>query len=240
MPVYNTTPITPEIQEQLTIMASTDIRSMLANLEAATQQGTANATTIASQGVTLADVKATAVVEKNFTLQKAAFVLEGDVYRALIQHDMGSKFPGVTIYDNGGDLQMAEFIAIDPTSCKLELTATQWADNDFPLTVNLQARNVATVATSVGMSGYAVPGTSFTVRNNVAANRVEQSVDSGVNWNAVQNTNSIASAEIGADKKLYIHFPDGNNYVMELGVWFAASTGLNSTAVIAIPGSIAL
>ena len=134
-----------DLIQDLQTMANTDIRSMLAAVEAATMQGNTNAATIATQGVTLADVKATAVVEKNFTLQKDAFILEGDVYRAPIQHDMGSKFPGVTIYDNGGDLQLAEFIAIDPNQCKLELTAVQWADNDFPLTVNLQARSIASV-----------------------------------------------------------------------------------------------
>ncbi len=131
--------------QELQTMANTDIRSMLAAVEAATMQGNTNAATIATQGVTLADVKATAVVEKNFTLQKGAFILEGDVYRAPIQHDMGSKFPGVTIYDNDGDLQLAEFIALSETLCKLELTTSQWVDNSFPLTVNLQARNAASV-----------------------------------------------------------------------------------------------
>jgi hypothetical protein len=225
MPVFNTIP--PETQEKLIIMASTDIRSMLANLEAATAQGTQNAATIATQGVTLADVKATAVVEKDFTLQKAAFALEGDVYRALIQHDMGSKFPGVTIYDNGGDLQLAEFIALDTMKCKLELTAIQWADNDFPLTVNLQARSSATVAGPIGMSGYAVPGTEFKVRYNAAEMKVERSTDNFVNRANINDSANIAEAKIAPDGQIHVRTAD-NFYFYSLinnGSWQASNSG---------------
>ena len=147
-------------------MASTDIRSMLQALETVTTQTAANATDLAAQGVTLADVKATAVVEKNFTLQMSAFILEGSVYRASIAHNMNSTSPGVAIYDNDRDLQLAEFIAVDANNAKVELTASQRNDSSFPFTVNLQAKNTASMVsprTDLG-NGYSASLSNGTLR----------------------------------------------------------------------------
>ena len=182
--------------EQLSTMASTDIRTMLQNLEAIGTQTMSNAADLAAQSVTLADVKATAVVEKNFTIAKAAFLLEGNVYRAPIAHMMRSRSPGVTIYDADGDLQLAEFIVVDLDNAKLELSAGQFADNSFPLTVNLQAKVGSTLA--AGMNEYAINSLNMKYRYNPAVNNgtVEKSDIGSDVWTTHNNDTDILEAFI--------------------------------------------
>ena len=179
--------------EQLSTMASTDIRTMLQNLETIGIQTTSNAADLAAQSVTLADVKATAVVEKNFTIAKAAFLLEGNVYRAPIAHMMKSRSPGVTIYDADGDLQLAEFIAIDADNAKLELSVGQYADNAFPLTVNVQARMVsASTRGGVDIGG----GVIFSLMDGVLA-RFE-------NGGWMNYANSVTAAKYSNNRVVYL------------------------------------
>ena len=129
----------------LKTMASTDIRSLLETLETVTDQTMANSSDLAAQGVELSAVTSTALVEKSFTLQVSAFALEGTVYRASIPHNLGSTSPGVAIYDNDGDLQLAEFIVVNGNNAKVELTASQRNDGSFPFTVKLQCKKTASI-----------------------------------------------------------------------------------------------
>jgi hypothetical protein len=213
--------------ENLQTMASTDIRSLLNNLEALTTQTAANTSTAASQAVKLADVIATAIIEKNFTIEKIGFFLEGSVYRASINHMMGTRTPGVTIYDADGDLQLAEFIAVDKNNAKLELTPSQYADNAFPLTVNLQARNAATVAQPAGMNGYAVPGSVFKVRFNVLGRLVERSQDDFVTSENIGGSSAIAGAKIAPDGQVWVASDAGGYYYSPIinGEWKPSTAG---------------
>lgn len=200
--------------EQLSTMFSTDIRSTLENLEMVGTQTAANAADLAVQSVTLADVKATAVIEKIFSIAKAAFLLEGNVYRAPIAHMMKSRSPGVTVYDADGDLQLAQFIAVDSDNAKLELSARQFADNSFPLTVNLQAKVGSTLV--VGAWRLA-PGTNESFQ--LLDGKVNRSTNGGASVDFVVWADQVAASAFVSGNFVYMVSDTNVNKKSQIGIW---------------------
>ena len=130
------------ILEGVNLMASTDIRSTLNALEMVITQSVASTAGLASQVAAFSALSNATVVQKSFNLLKAAFLLEGAVYRAPIAHNMATRSPVCAVYDADGDLQLVQVIGLDASNLKIELTASQYNDNTYPLTVNLQAQNI--------------------------------------------------------------------------------------------------
>lgn len=170
------------------VMATTDIKTILGGMDAISTQSMANATAIATQGTTLATIATSAVSEKIIALNKAQFQLNNGFWNAAVEHNLGTRFPGISVYDNDGDLQLVEFVAINENSGRLVLTASQYNDNNYPLTVNLQGRNVAIVSPSAP----SLPlGSGFSARFSSGA--VEVSRPDGTKFN-LETAGSIIEA----------------------------------------------
>lgn len=152
MSTYNPIPITPEIQEQLEIMANTDIRSFKKMLTDLSAQVTEQGLDLATTGAKVVSMEATMVIENTFTVSKAAFVKAGEFWVYDLVHDMNSLTPDVAIYDTdpvtgkAADLQLIQTIGLTPNSFRIELNADEYAGNNFPFVVNVQAKNTPVAA----------------------------------------------------------------------------------------------
>ena len=203
-------------------MPGSDIRSMIEAAERSTLQGEANALKLTQQGVTIASTIAEMVVERVITVEKSAFNLLNSVWIADIEHSLNNSKPSVTVYDNDGDLQLVEFIAVDANNGRLELSANQYRDNAFPLTIKLQGKPSSTVAVSemnvVTLSQF---GMKFRRNASNSGGSIESSPIGAESWINFGTSDNISSAHI-LGEVLYVIGASGS-YALNLpsGGWYA-------------------
>ena len=142
MPVYNGSnsslgTLTSIQLENLSLMADTDVRSILQSLEAAATAQQAVNSRIDDTRTLLSKVKNATTAERKVQIEKPSFVLTGLIWIAQCIHDLDDDRPSVTIYDNNGDEQLIQFVAKTKTSGILELTQAQYDGNAFPLLVSV-------------------------------------------------------------------------------------------------------
>lgn len=145
MPVYNApiaslSTLTPQQQENLILMADTDVRSILQSLEAVKAIQVEQAVQDSNTRLLLSKVRNSTTLDKQVVIDKTSFVLTGAIWIAQCVHDLDDLRPVVSIYDAAGDQQLIQFVAKTNTSGIIELTQTQYNENAFPLTVSLSGR----------------------------------------------------------------------------------------------------
>ena len=145
MPVYNApiaslSTLTPLQQENLIIMADTDVRSILQSLEAVKAMQVEQAAQNDDTRSLISKVRNSTTLDKQVTIEKTSFVLTGVIWIAQCVHDLDDLRPVVSIYDATGDQQLIQFVAKTNTSGIVELTQAQYNDNAFPLTISLNGR----------------------------------------------------------------------------------------------------
>lgn len=191
---------TLQILASINLMANTDVLGLAKAMEEFKTAQLAQSASIQSQGVTLADIKATSVVEKEFSIPKAAFVLEGTLYKALVIHDLANMLPDVTIIDASKQTQLVQVDSYELNSFKLVQTSAQWEGNDFPFTVKVQ-----------GSMGDAIPVSSGSWKKQATSDRyyrlmngvVDRSAD-GVNVENPSLLSQITEAFMaGASELVY-------------------------------------
>jgi hypothetical protein len=134
------------------LMASTDIRSFKKMVSDLNQSVAQQAEALTVQGAKVVSMETSMVIEKSFTVAKAAFNKVGDYWIYDLNHNMASLTPDVTIYDADKDLQSIQTIVQSSSVLRLELSEEEYQGNSFPLEVTVQAKNapVAYVGTEIG------------------------------------------------------------------------------------------
>ena len=145
MPVYNApiaslSTLTPQQQENLILMADTDVRTVLQSLEAIKAIQVKQTTQNEDTRRLLSKVRNSTTLDRQVQIEKSSFVLTGGVWITQCDYDLDDSRPVVSIYDATGDQQLIQFVAKTSSSGVVELTQTQYDDNAFPLTVSLSGR----------------------------------------------------------------------------------------------------
>jgi hypothetical protein len=242
MPVFNT--ISPETQEVIIAMANTDIRSfkkMFADLSAqVTDQGLELATT----GAKVVSMEATMVIENTFTVLKAAFVAAGEFWVYDLVHDMNSLTPDVAIYDTdpatgkAADLQLIQTIGLTPNSFRIELNADEYAGNNFPLVVNVQAKN--TPVSAIGQWKLIPTGDRYW---RLLDGKLDRSADGQTVENAAFVVDVTAAVMSPTQQRIYLKKLDGTIAYVDngnLGAGLTAQALAEYDAVVAAVGAITL
>jgi hypothetical protein len=139
----------------MAIYNPSDIRNFKKMLADQAVQLTEQAAQIAVTGAKLVTLETTMVIENTFAVAKAAFVLIDEFWVYNLVHQMNSVTPDVTIFDAGGDAQLIQTIGMDANTLKIELNQGEYDGGNFPLTVNIQAKN--SPVSSVFVAGQWVP-----------------------------------------------------------------------------------
>ena len=153
MPVFNVansdlSSLTQAQQDNLILMANTDIRTVLSNLASLSTVQASQTTSIALNTAGVTELKAVTVIEKTQVLAKTSFTFAANVWSINIFHELNSKFPITAIFDATGDAQFIQFVGKDLMNGTVELTQAQYDSNTFPLNIVLHARPLAIVAGS--------------------------------------------------------------------------------------------
>ena len=163
MPVFNVinsslSTFTQTQQDNLILMADTDVRSILQSLEAIKAVQVEQSTQGDNTRFLLSKVRNSTTLDRQVVIEKASFVFVGGVWLAQCAYELDDSRPIVIIYDSTGDQQLIQFVAKTNSSGVVELTQTQYNDNAFPLTVSLSGRAVGAYtykdADSASMPGW--------------------------------------------------------------------------------------
>lgn len=200
MPVFNTLTLP---QQEILEMASTDIRSIKATAAAIAQNLETQAQAVADQGARVVTMESSMVIEKNFTVAKAAFIQSGAFWVYDLVHGMNSLTPSSEIYDADKELQLIQTKVQDANTLRLELSADEYADNSFPLEVAIQAKSNPVVASTAWFKG-----ATMVYHWRVLNGDLQNSQDG----NTVLNPSfaqGVLKAAIGGNDRLYIQNANG-------------------------------
>ena len=153
MPVFNVTnsalsTLTQTQQDNLILMANTDIRSVLSSLTSLSTVQASQTASIALNTAGVTELKAITVIEKSQVLAKTSFTFAANVWTVNVFHELNNKFPITAIFDATGDVQFIQFVGKDLMNGTVELTQAQYDSNTFPLNIVLHARPSTIVAGS--------------------------------------------------------------------------------------------
>jgi hypothetical protein len=229
--------ITQGNPNQMPTLNPTDIRGFKKMLADQAVQLTEQAAELALTGAKLVTIETKMVIEKTFTVAKAAFVLIDGYWVYNLVHEMNSVTPDVTIFDAGGDTQLIQTIGLDASTLKVELNQAEYDGGNFPLTVNIQAKNSPVVFVP---TWEAVPGGVGELRFN--AGKVEYSLDSGATVDRQLFPDLIANeAFIGADNFVYAALDIGVYTRSEIGSWVRNDVSIDAYVTQkTTPGAIGL
>ncbi len=232
--------ITQGNPNQMPTYNPSDIRSFKKMLAEQAQQLTEQAAQLVTTGAKLITLETTMVIEKTFTVAKAAFVSIDGFWVYNLVHQMNSLTPDVTIFDVGGDQQLIQAIGADNNTLKIELNQSEYDGGNFPLTVNIQAKNTPVAAVFVAGAWNAVPGDASELR--FLNGKVERSLDGGttVERQLFPDLNAT-DAFIGADNFVYAFLDIGVYSRSQIGTWSRSDVTVEAynTAKFA-PGAIGL
>jgi hypothetical protein len=200
--------ITQGNPNQMPTYNPSDIRNFKKMLAEQAVQLTEQAAQIAVTGAKLVTLETTMVIENTFAVAKAAFVLIDSFWVYNLVHQMNSLTPDVTIFDAGGDAQLIQTIGMDVNTLKIELNQGEYDGGNFPLTVNIQAKNAPVASVFVAGQWEAVPGTVGELR--FLNGKVERTLDGGATVERQLFPDLTATeAFIGADNWVYAALDSG-------------------------------
>lgn len=155
-----------QVLEGFNTMASSDTRNLIAQLEsttakadqglaaAATAQASVDAVTATVSTVqsVVTDIKESSLIQESFDLFVSMFTQIGNVYRAVVplQQIDGTKGVQLSLTDSDGEdqgfSQLISRYGEDDQKIAVELTATQYMDNTYPLRFLCQGQRITTVS----------------------------------------------------------------------------------------------
>lgn len=207
--------ITQGNPNQMPTYNPSDIRSFKKMLADQAAQLTEQAAELVTTGAKLVTLETTMVIEKTFTVAKAAFVLIDEFWVYNLVHSMNSLTPDVSIFDVEGDQQLIQTIGADTNTLKIELNQAEYDGGNFPLTVNIQAKNSPVVFVP---TWEAIPGGvgEFRFLNG----KVEYTLDQGATIDRQLFPDLIAvEAFIGPDSFIYAKLDNGIYTASQYGTW---------------------
>lgn len=232
--------ITQGNPNQMPTYNPSDIRNFKKMLADQAAQLTDQAAQLVTTGAKLITLETTMVIEKTFTVAKAAFVSIDGFWVYNLVHQMNSLTPDVTIFDVEGDQQLIQAIGADSNTLKIELNQSEYDGGNFPLTVNIQAKNTPVASSFVAGAWNAIPGAVGELR--YLNGKVEFSLDSGATIDRQLFPDLTATESfIGADGFVYAALDIGVWTRSEIGTWVRSDiAALAYNAAKFAPGAIGL
>lgn len=200
MPVFNTLTLP---QQEILEMASTDIRSIKATTVAIADSLATQAAAVEAQNARVVTMESSMVIEKSFSVAKAAFSQNGIYWVYDLVHGLNNVNPSSSIFDADGDLQLIQTKVQDANTLRLELSAEEYADNSFPLEVAIQAKSNPVVTP---VTWFKAPTMAYHWR--VLNGELQNSQDGVTALNA-SFAQGIVKAAIGGNGLLYIQNANG-------------------------------
>ena len=223
MPVYNPSNIPPTLLETIE-MAQSDTRELVIALESlqasnVTTQATLTATqaTVNVVNATLGNVQGFMTQPEQFTIPKDRFNLVGTVRVQGVTHGLSVGQTQMTLIDSTGDIQgFAQLIAVNSTQAAVELSATQWNDNAYPLTLLIHGRKPIQPTVRAGVSIGA--GGTFSLLNGSLAQLVGAVwTERLTNVTAARYRNNRIVAVVGNNMAAPMILQSANGYVAAAG-----------------------
>ena len=220
MPVFNVTnsslsTLTQTQQDNLILMANTDIRSVLSSLTNLSTAIASQAASVALNTAGVAALKSITVIEKSVVLAKTSFTFAANVWTINVFHELNNKFPITAIFDATGDAQFIQFVGKDPMNGTVELTQAQYDANAFPLNIVLHSK-VSPIITSSGSGQWKLN----TINNAFyrLLNGVIEASNDGVNASSsTLQTEQLASAYMNPPQGIAVFRHNGDYYRLSLG-----------------------
>ena len=245
MPVFNVastalSTLTQAQQDNLILMANTDIRTVLASLANLSTVQATQAASIALNAAGVTELKAITVIEKTQVLAKSSFTLAANIWSVNVFHELNNKFPVTAIFDAAGDAQFIQFVGKDLMNGTVELTQAQYDSNAFPLNIVLHSK-VSPVGTGSAPGQWKL-NTAINVYYRLLNGFTEASAD-GINGNGNKMYTVLASAHMSTVEGVLL-FPYSSGYysviLSDLSASWSALSPLQYQNYISNPSTIPL